>query len=83
MLLCDELADSVKHGRTYQSTHPMARNTEGLSKSSLLKECHITGVPASWFSEQTKKEAARLSGKGRKKSSSKQLLDDNQHSKHR
>ena len=80
MLLHDELADSVKHGRTYQSTHPMARCSERLAKSSLLKECHITGVPASWFSEEIKKE---MVGKSRKRASSRKPVEDNQHEKHK
>jgi hypothetical protein len=59
----------------------MARSAERLGKSSLLKECHITGVPASWFSEEIKKEV--VAGKSRKRTTSKQLVMDNQHAKHK
>ena len=75
VLLVDELAESVKQGRTYQSTHPVARSVEGLAKSSLLKECHITGVPPAWFTEETE----RAQGKGRKRRGTGEALDDVKH----
>ena len=83
VLLLDELADSVKQGRAYQSTHPLARNTEGLAKSSLLKECHITGVPAAWFTEEGGREASVARPHGRKSASSKELQEEQQCIKHR
>lgn len=80
VLLVDELAESVKHGRAYQSTHPMARNAEGLAKSSLLKECHITGVPASWFTEEAVSEAS-LTKQYKKSASSMEMQNNQQHNK--
>ena len=82
VLLVDEIAESVKHGRAYQSTHPMAKTAESLTKSSLLKECHITGVPGSWFTEEAVREIG-LTKQRKKSDSSMELEDCQKHSKHR
>ena len=35
-----------------QPTRPDHVTVKGLAKSSLLKECHLTGVPGTWYQDE-------------------------------
>ena len=51
VLLPDFIVEAVHEGRGFLPSHPDHVSVTGLLKSSLLKECHLTGVPHSWYSE--------------------------------
>lgn len=52
VLLQDSIADAVRERHLPLSTHPDHAIVKLLLKSSLLKECHLTGVPGAWYSEK-------------------------------
>jgi DNA mismatch repair ATPase MutS len=51
VLLSEALIAAIEKGTSFdrQQQHPA---TECLLKSSLLKECHLTPIPDSWYSEE-------------------------------
>lgn len=63
VLLPDNVAMAVRERQALQPTHPDHVTVKQLLKSTLLQECHLTGIPGAWYADEGEEQGEETKDK--------------------